>query len=379
MSDLRERFRDLDQLQPPDLRVDIRGRSPAEPRPEFPWRQFGTAALALTVAAVGVAFVARAFQRQPSHPSAPSEPNARIAFMAQRTDVPDGIIRFDLCLVDPDGTQQECPVQGLPGYGDPAWSPDGSRLVFLRAPGKGDGDLFIVGADGFAAERVLEGWPGRETTWSPDGTRLAYYSQQDGAIHVMNLDGSQDHRISDSNATGDPAWSPYGSAIAFTARDEGGAIFVVRPDGSGLRQVTAPPGSDFDAAWSPDGTRIAFIRTDDGDADVYTMRPDGTQIRRLTDDSAFDEDPTWSPDGSKIAFAKRADVGEVPQLFVMNADGTGQRQLTQGPAGGAQPAWQPVDGSQTEPTEGSPSGCPIQVPYAIAEPIQNPSDIRLVP
>jgi Tol biopolymer transport system component len=102
-----------------------------------------------------------------------------------------------------------------------------------------------------------------------------------------------------------PAWS-QGGWIAFVRVDspESSGIWVVRSDGSGLREVVS--GRTVRApAWSPDGTRIAFFGNLDEDSwDLYTVRADGTDLDRLTSANAYDRNPSWSPDGRTIVFVR---------------------------------------------------------------------------
>src|SRR5436309_1323404 len=87
--------------------------------------------------------------------------------------------------------------------------------------------------------------------------------------------------------------------IAFV-RDaaHGGAIFSIRPDGSGQMKLTTA--DDFRPAWSPDGSKIAFQRFRGNHSYVYVMNADGSHVQQLTRKEGFH--PSWSPDGSKIVF-----------------------------------------------------------------------------
>ena len=111
-----------------------------------------------------------------------------------------------------------------------------------------------------------------------------------------------------------------------------GAIFTIRPDGSGLRQLTHMGKVALDTApdWSPDGRWIAFYRDMPGEPSrVFKMRADGTDITLLSHDPSSDGDlfPSWSPDGTRIEFTRFDDSKGLVALFVMRADGTHVRQV----------------------------------------------------
>ena len=134
-------------------------------------------------------------------------------------------------------------------------------------------------------------------------------------------------------ATKSPDWSPDGSRIAFVRVVNGGfstELWTIRPDGTGLSQVTsAPPWpSTYDGApdWAPDGSRIVYTRSYEADgeycADILAIRPDGSGlsgVRGATCESGvfsnFYGDPGWSPDGTRVA------SGEA-RLFTVRVDGS---------------------------------------------------------
>lgn len=228
-------------------------------------------------------------------------------------------------------------------------------------------------------------WKDGSPAWSPDSTRLAFYSERDGnaEIYVMNADGTGVTRLTDSGADeGYPAWSPDGRTISFDSdRDGNFDVFAMNADGSNVRPVTRHPARDVSATWSPDGTAIVFMsdREDGGfDAyraapvasaaaarltrtrstgfpvfspdgatlafhvgrDVHTMPAAGGDLRRLTTDPADGMYPTWSPDGARVAFMSGRN-GKT-ELFTMRADGSEQTLLVSMARGDAvDPRWSP--------------------------------------
>ena len=111
-----------------------------------------------------------------------------------------------------------------------------------------------------------------------------------------------------------PAWSPRGDLISFTSkRDDDYEIYVIRPDGSGLRRLTHTRGNDAHSEWSPDGAWIAFSTSRQGFKDEFAlslgspqpygeicvMRPDGSDVRVLTDNAWEEGAASWIPFRSK--------------------------------------------------------------------------------
>ena len=135
-----------------------------------------------------------------------------------------------------------------------------------------------------------------------------------------------------------PSWSPDGSQLVFISPCLGRAdffetiynessLYLINADGTGLKQLTPAPGSDFEPAWSPDGTQIAFTSIRGGFRQIYSLDVDSLEISLLTNTTSSIESSqaSWSPDGTKIAYmAKR--VGAY-QVWAMNADGQESVQL----------------------------------------------------
>ncbi len=129
---------------------------------------------------------------------------------------------------------------------------------------------------------------------------------------------------------GAPAWSPDGSLIAFAggAVDAERGVYVMRPDGSGVRRVSTAEGSGdaFAATWSPDGRRLAFA-AGDGRTSVWVVRVDGSDERRV-DQGLFLGSASWSPDGTRLAWLHASvAIDGLDELDVADADGSNIRRF----------------------------------------------------
>jgi len=217
--------------------------------------------------------------------------------------------------------------------------------ILLTSDRAGDSEIYRVNADGSGARRLTHS-PGFDgfATWSPDGTKILYHSQdrRTGRVGGVVMDAAGGHkRWLPANGS----WSPDGRRIVFGSnRDGNGEIYVMNADGTAPRIVVAMPSSNEDGPeWSPDGRTIAFVTDRDGNREIYSMSPDGTNQRNLTRNPMRDvENGTrlvWSPDGRKIAFTTNRDRD--PEIYVMNADGSGQRRLTRTPQWEEVLCWSP--------------------------------------
>jgi Tol biopolymer transport system component len=182
---------------------------------------------------------------------------------------------------------------------------------------------------------------------------------QTTSIAVMDADGRHVRTVvrsrpfaADFSA---PQWSPDGKRLVFERHNasrsepqDGRALFVVNVDGSGLRRITPwrlAAGDHPD--WSADGARIVFRTEPNGDdgpgGNVYTVRPDGSGLKQLTHVSQDAQvlSSSFSPDGKWIAFGKTG-TGDEPDVFVMKADGTGVRPVTRTPSWDSAPDWGPA-------------------------------------
>jgi hypothetical protein len=175
-------------------------------------------------------------------------------------------------------------------------------------------------------ERTLIGPPNAyEPAWSPDGLKLLFTTSITAAvpseINVMNADGTNVINLTNTPgiAERNPSWSVTGK-IAY---ERDGQIWTMNSDGSNQVLFPIPQPTPSGPAWSPDGTKLAFS----SDRDIWIINADGTHLRRLTVNSEPDIDPAWSPDGLKIAYGRVFFMSQAPGLRVINVDGTNDMRL----------------------------------------------------
>ena len=162
--------------------------------------------------------------------------------------------------------------------GQPVVTHDG-QIIFVRGR-LGAAELWEHQSNGSEArvtkDRVAEQWP----AISSDGLRLAYVSIADGTrkLHVRVLDSGRDTVVLTDARVEHPAWSPTGDRLTWTATGSRGSVYVSPLDGRYVNLVSA---HHAESAWSPDGKTIALaeIATDAIPPVGYNGDPDRTGDR----------------------------------------------------------------------------------------------------
>ncbi len=290
--------------------------------------------------------------------------------------------------------QQKTPLQlmdlfDLEYVSDPAISPDGTKVVYVRnfkdvMTDRDYSNLWMVNIDGTQNRPITQGNQ-RDfgPVWSPDGSKLAYRSnQQDEKIKlfVMYLDTRISVALTNSaNAPGSVSWSPDGQTLAFTSlvpankksklsipsppsgakwneapvyidelnyRADGAGylkpgnqqIFTIGLAGGTARQWTSDDQNYGSPEWAADGKSLYFsanLHEDNelvpNNSEIYRLNLADGKITALTSRFGPDVNPAVSPDGKMIAFIGFDDTFQgyqVRNLYVMNADGTGVKNMT---------------------------------------------------
>jgi Tol biopolymer transport system component len=273
-----------------------------------------------------------------------------------------------LALVVIAGCGGSSPVTGDPAgsVGDPG-SSDARRgqILFVRSgrePGVDwEAELWVMDPDGGARQLTRNGSADYDPAFSPDGTQLAFvrlihdgpnpgYAPEWTEIHVMRPDGTGERALTTHRANDfSPTWSPDGTKLAFVSeRDGNREIYVMNADGSDPLNLTNHDGDDEEPSWSPDGRQLVFTAYRTGritprgierDGDIWVVNADGSGQRKVVGThDAQERLPRWTPDGTKIAFRSMRDFNiqphgshrDNPQLLLVNPDGSDPRVLTGG-------------------------------------------------
>jgi Tol biopolymer transport system component len=255
----------------------------------------------------------------------------KIAFASYR----DGTQGAQIYVMNADGSgQTRLTYFGTGGSYDPTWSPGGTKIAFTRDhfPADFHSGISVVNADGsnpIELTNTLSSHDGAPA-WSPNGQKIAFARRgsRDADIYLMSADGSAQTRLTDGfHDVFGSTWSPDGTQIAFEAGvdDALADIYVIGADGVGLAQLT-DTGHAYDPAWSPDGKKIAFDGLGDGAHDgIYVMSADGTQLTELT--NGDEADASWQ----KVFVAKPSShliphTGVPDSIFKWKAGGFAARE-----------------------------------------------------
>ncbi|HYN22955.1 MAG TPA: protein kinase [Thermoanaerobaculia bacterium] len=238
----------------------------------------------------------------------------------------------------------------------PSWSPRGSRIAYWGVPAGGARRiLWTIPAAGGAPGKVLDdGYLNWNPVWSPDGKSLYFGSDRSGSLNLWRLPidertgavlGEPEPVTTPSTASGFWSFSRGGDKMIYAA-DEGKSNLERLPFDTQLTQVTGPAvavtrGSHAVRSGnvSPDGRWVAFHAALPWE-DLFVVRANGSGLKQLTRDRHKDRNPVWSPDGRRLLFYSNR--GGLYEAWMLGMAGGGlERVVPSGEKPLTFPVWAP--------------------------------------
>jgi len=267
-------------------------------------------------------------------------PNGKyVAYVRRSNDIMSDSSRANVWLASVDGKSHRPLLSSKKSYYSIRWSPDGSRLAYLSNE-EGKPQLYVRWMDTGQTALVTNVTSNPSNiTWSPDGKHIAFTMSVDAKEKPLDIkmpkkpDGAK--------------WSPsfqYITKARYQADGRGilepayTHIFIVPADGGTARQLTSGNyHHNGRLSFSPDSDKIYFSanRSDNWEyepveGDIFSVDMMGN-IAQLTNDKGLESSPVVSPDGKHIAYARRDDekvMYKNSYLYVMKSDGTDAKNLT---------------------------------------------------
>lgn len=218
----------------------------------------------------------------------------------------------------------------------PAGSPDGRQIAYVRLGADGYQHIWLASRDGHGARQITSGaWDDVRPSWSGDAAQIAFASNRSGnwEIYTLRLDDNSLVRLTDDPAEDtDPDWSWATGRIAFQSNRSGPnpEIFSMTAAGGDVRRLTVNVNGDRGPSWAPTGDFIAFWGSR-AEQTLYTMRAEGTDIVPLVSHLLRPEGAAWGKGstGNWIVFSGYRPGNGYSEIFRVTSGGSDLVLLTQ--------------------------------------------------
>jgi eukaryotic-like serine/threonine-protein kinase len=223
---------------------------------------------------------------------------------------------------------------------EPAFSPDGRTLAFLRRHG-GSYQFHVIDTPGGPSRQLATAEHVEGFAWSSDSRSLIFCTTAAPPHRVQALPVTGGNPVPADFQLGsgvrDLVLSPGGGHIAFVHEQKDRNIWGWTPTAGVFRPRIASTRSDEDPRISPDGLKIAFSSNRAGAQEVWVCDRDGSNPHPVTALRTFAGSPAWSPDGRTLAYD--AAVDSPTAIWLVNAAGGPSRRLQDPPSPGFIPNW----------------------------------------
>lgn len=273
-----------------------------------------------------------------------SSNGSKLAFISNR-DGNREIYIMDLVWIDGhlkwEGNNLQNITNSIENDWTPRFSPTSNKIIFTTYfPINDNYDIFIMNLDGSEKRNLTNTtWYEKYPQFSPDGSFIIYQAWQKGKMEIFftNLLDENKINITKNISSHDiishgNSFSPDGQKIVFTSERDGNRnIYIMKIDGSGLKQITNNLADDYEPIFSPDGQKIIFTSERDGNKEIYIIDSEGTNLKNLSNNNADDWNPRYYPDNNKIIFQSLRDGPTNWEIYIMNIEGNQQRNLSNHP------------------------------------------------
>jgi Tol biopolymer transport system component len=243
-----------------------------------------------------------------------------------------------------------------------SFSPDGKRIVLIRAQDNGKEDAWLLPypPGGNPPRQILRGLPDFQSApqfgWMPDSRHivLALATDFNSPTHLWMADTESDdlsQLTTGNEIEAIPNVAPDGRSLIYAQRDSSLDVVSVSVEDGSENPVVATGRDELMAAWSAKANKLAWVTNRGGPYEVWVRASDGSERPVVTaadfsdGRSKFLLNPALSPDGDRLIFT-RADVEGVIRLWMVSLAGGSSVRLTNDERGGEfSSTWSP-DGSR---------------------------------